>query len=61
MGDIRQIVRQFMKFIVVDSRPTYHRVLGRPTLKELWAITSIHHLCIKFSQSIASSWVEVIK
>ncbi|KAL2479946.1 Uncharacterized protein Adt_32912 [Abeliophyllum distichum] len=39
----------FMEFLVVDRRSTYHGVLlGRPALKELWAMTSIHHLCMKF-------------
>lgn len=37
-----------MVFMVVDNRSTYQGVLGRPALKELWAITSIHNLCMKF-------------
>lgn len=42
------IAHYFMEFLVLDHRSTYHRVLGRPTLKELQAITSIHHLYMKF-------------
>ncbi|KAL2497049.1 Uncharacterized protein Adt_22599 [Abeliophyllum distichum] len=38
----------FMEFLVVDRRSAYHGVLGRPALKELWAVTSIHHLYMKF-------------
>lgn len=37
-----------MKFLVVDHHSAYHGVLGRPSLKELWAVTSIHYLCMKF-------------
>lgn len=51
-----QVAHHFMEFLVVDRRSAYHRVLGRyhrvlgrPALKELWAVTSIHHLCMKFS------------
>ncbi|KAL2474416.1 Uncharacterized protein Adt_35152 [Abeliophyllum distichum] len=28
---------------------TYHGVLGRSALKELWVVTSIQHMCMKFS------------
>jgi ribonuclease HI len=42
------VTRNFMEFLVVDSRSAYHGVLGRPALKELCAVTSIHHLCMKF-------------
>lgn len=38
----------FMEFLTVDHRFAYHGVLGRPALKELWAVTSIHHLRMKF-------------
>lgn len=36
-----------MGFLIVDSRLTYHGVLGRPTLKDLGVVTSIHHLCME--------------
>lgn len=32
----------------MDKCSTYHGVLGRQALKELWAVTSIYHLCMKF-------------
>ncbi|KAL2526730.1 Uncharacterized protein Adt_11784 [Abeliophyllum distichum] len=38
-----------MEFLIVDTRFTYHGVLGRPALKDLQAVTSIHHLAMKFS------------
>ncbi|KAL2505512.1 Reverse transcriptase domain-containing protein [Abeliophyllum distichum] len=41
-------LRKFMKFMIVDTRSAYHGVLGRPALKDLQAITSIHHLAMKF-------------
>ncbi|KAL2526719.1 Uncharacterized protein Adt_11773 [Abeliophyllum distichum] len=42
-------LRKFMEFLIVDTRFTYHRVFGRPVLKDLQAVTSIHHLAMKFS------------
>lgn len=48
MGALPQVAHHFMEFLVLDRRSAYHGVLGRPALKELWAVTSIHHLCIKF-------------
>ncbi|CAI9762902.1 unnamed protein product [Fraxinus pennsylvanica] len=47
MGASPQIAHHFMEFLVVDRRCAYHGVLGRPALKELWAVTSIYHLCMK--------------
>lgn len=38
----------FMGFLIVDNKSTYHEVLERQALKELWTVKSIHHLCIKF-------------
>lgn len=43
------IARYFMEFLIVDNWPVYHGVLERSSLKELWGVTSIHHLCTKFS------------
>ncbi|KAL2532255.1 Uncharacterized protein Adt_05606 [Abeliophyllum distichum] len=40
-------LKKFMEFLVVDTRSSYHGVLG-PVLKDLQAVTSIHHLAIKF-------------
>ncbi|KAL2455889.1 Uncharacterized protein Adt_47060 [Abeliophyllum distichum] len=48
MGEEPLAAHTFMEFLVVDRRSAYHGVLGRPALKELWAVTSIHHLCMKF-------------
>ncbi|KAL2485896.1 Uncharacterized protein Adt_30652 [Abeliophyllum distichum] len=41
-------LRKFMKFLIVDTRSTYHGVFRRLVLKDLQAVTSIHHLAIKF-------------
>ncbi|KAL2525974.1 Uncharacterized protein Adt_11028 [Abeliophyllum distichum] len=49
MGEEPLAAHIFMEFLVVDKRSAYHEVLDRPVLKELWAVTSIHHLCMKFS------------
>lgn len=46
---IPQIARRYMDFLMVDNLSAYHGVLERSSLKELWAITSIHHFCMKFS------------
>ncbi|KAL2479828.1 Uncharacterized protein Adt_32794 [Abeliophyllum distichum] len=40
-----------MEFLIVDTRSSYHGVLGRPALKDLQAVTSIHHLAMKFLTS----------
>ncbi|KAL2541450.1 Uncharacterized protein Adt_02428 [Abeliophyllum distichum] len=37
-----------MEFLIVDTRSAYHGVLGRPTLKDLHAVISIHNMAIKF-------------
>ncbi|KAL2480156.1 Uncharacterized protein Adt_33122 [Abeliophyllum distichum] len=42
-------LRKFMEFLIVDTRSAYQRVLGRPAFKNLQAVTSIHHLVMKFS------------
>ncbi|XP_022856262.1 uncharacterized protein LOC111377400 [Olea europaea var. sylvestris] len=49
MGESPQTAMNFMEFLIVDSRSVYHGVLGRLALKKLGAVTSIHHLCMKFS------------
>ncbi|KAL2543282.1 Uncharacterized protein Adt_04260 [Abeliophyllum distichum] len=48
MGEEPLAAHTFMEFLVVDRRSAYHGVLGRPALKELWIVTSIHYLCMKF-------------
>ncbi|KAL2471878.1 Uncharacterized protein Adt_40014 [Abeliophyllum distichum] len=48
MGEEPLAAHTFMKFLVVDRRSTYHGVIGRPALKELCVVTSVHHLCMKF-------------
>ncbi|KAL2504651.1 Uncharacterized protein Adt_20272 [Abeliophyllum distichum] len=40
-------LRKFMEFLIVDIRSAYHGVLERPALKDLQAVTSIHHLAMK--------------
>ena len=35
-------------FLVIDQPSAFNAVLGRPSLRELKAVTSIHHLLIKF-------------
>ena len=35
-------------FLVIDQPSVFNAVLGRPSLRELRAITSIHHLLMKF-------------
>lgn len=48
MGSPTQIAGHFMKFLVIDNRSTYHGGLGRPLVKDLWTVTFIVHLCMKF-------------
>ncbi|KAL2499539.1 Uncharacterized protein Adt_25089 [Abeliophyllum distichum] len=49
MGEELLTAHTFIEFLVVDRRSAYHGVLGRLALKELWVVTFIHHLCMKFS------------
>ncbi|XP_022864597.1 uncharacterized protein LOC111384542 [Olea europaea var. sylvestris] len=49
MRESPQATINFMEFLIVDSRSPYHGVLSRLSLKELETVTSIHHLCMKFS------------
>ncbi|KAL2534608.1 Ribonuclease H [Abeliophyllum distichum] len=48
MGEEPLAAHTFMEFLVVDRRSAYHGVLGRPALKELWAVTfhppSLHEI-----------------
>lgn len=43
------IDHHLMEILVVDHCSAHHGILGRQTLKELWVVTSIHHLYMKFS------------
>ena len=38
-------------FLVIDQPLAFNAVMGRPSLRELRAITSIHHLLMKFRTS----------
>ena len=35
-------------FLLIDQPSAFNAVLGRPSLRELRAVTSIHHLLMKF-------------
>ena len=35
-------------FLVIDQPSAFNAVLGRPSLRELRAVTNIHHLLMKF-------------
>ena len=37
-----------VNFLVIDQPSAFNAVLGKPSLRELRAITSIHHLLTKF-------------
>ncbi|KAL2454434.1 Uncharacterized protein Adt_48065 [Abeliophyllum distichum] len=51
------IARNFMEFLIIDRRSAYNG-LGCPALKQLMAVTSIHHLAMKF---LTSAGVATIK
>ena len=36
-------------FLVINQPSAFNTILGRPSLRELRAVTSIHHLLMKFS------------
>ena len=48
VGTYPRISTVMANFLVVDCPLAFNAVLRRPTLKELRAITSIHHLLMKF-------------
>ena len=48
VGTYPRISTVMENFLVVDCPSAFNVILGRPTLKELRAVTSIHHLLIKF-------------
>jgi hypothetical protein len=37
-----------VNFLVVDRPSAYDSIVGRSTLNKLWAVTSTHHLKMKF-------------
>lgn len=43
MEELPQTSLDIMEFLIVDSRPAYHGVLGRLAMKDLGVVTSIHH------------------
>lgn len=61
MGTAPFTTYHFMEFLVVDIRSVYHGVLGRPALKELWTIMSIHYLRMKFPIENCITTVRVIR
>lgn len=48
MGVAPLITHNFMEFLVVDYCFAYHGAIERPSLKEIWVVTSIRHLYMKF-------------
>ena len=48
IGTYPRISIVMANFLVVDCPSTFNAVLGQPTLKELRAMTSIHHMLMKF-------------
>ncbi|KAL2480497.1 Uncharacterized protein Adt_33463 [Abeliophyllum distichum] len=42
------LARNFMEFLIIDRRSTYNGMLGHPALKQLMAVTSIHHFTMIF-------------
>ena len=51
VGTYLRISTVMANFFVVDYPSAFNAVLGRLTLKELRAVTSIHHLLMKFPTS----------
>ncbi|KAL2466205.1 Uncharacterized protein Adt_42056 [Abeliophyllum distichum] len=52
------VARNFMEFLIIDRRSTYNRILGRSTLKQLMAVTSINHLTMKFPTLVGITTVK---
>ncbi|KAL2454389.1 Uncharacterized protein Adt_48111 [Abeliophyllum distichum] len=50
-GELLCHMKKFIEFLVVDTFSIYHRVFGRPVLKDLQLVTWIHHLAKKLLTS----------
>ena len=48
LGDYPQQITKDVTFLVVNCSSTYNAILRRPTLNSWKAVTSTHHLMIKF-------------
>ncbi|XP_062114446.1 uncharacterized protein LOC133825533 [Humulus lupulus] len=48
LGEVPRQAFKYCTFVVVDWSSTYNAILGRPTLVEFGAITSIRHMCMMF-------------
>ncbi|PON55571.1 Aspartic peptidase domain containing protein, partial [Parasponia andersonii] len=48
VGTFPRVSSIMTQFLVVDCPSTFNAILGRPTLRELRAVTSIYHLTMKF-------------
>ena len=57
LGETPQIVTTMIDFFMVNYMSAYNRVLGRPLLRALKAVTSIHCLTMKFSTIVGKGQV----
>ena len=48
MGEQPKQTTVMANFVVVECTSAFNAVLGRPSLRELKAITSVYHLAMKF-------------
>ena len=48
MGEQPRQTTVMANFVVVECTSAFNAVLGRPSLRELKAITSVYHLAMKF-------------
>lgn len=51
IGEEPTVFYKYMNFIIMNKRSAYNEIIGRPTLKQLKVVTSIHHVCLKFEIS----------
>ena len=51
MGEQPRQTTVMTNFVVVDCTSAFNAVLGRPSLRELKAVTSIYHMSVKFPTS----------
>ncbi|XP_074352368.1 uncharacterized protein LOC141691537 [Apium graveolens] len=48
LGESPLSVKKMLEFKVLNQEPSYNVLMGRPFLREMRVITSVHHLTIKF-------------
>ena len=58
LGEPHRMTTMMIDFLVVKCPSAFNRVLGRPLLKDLKVVTSIHYLTMKFLTAVGIGQVQ---